>query len=677
MKDALFHTIIIGSGASGLNCALQLIRNGIKPENISIFTENIGSGTSFNTGSDKQTYYKLSMVGDQADSPVSMAHALYDGGCMHGDIAFVEANCSIRSFMNLVNLGVPFPHDQYGGWVGYKTDNDDFQRGTSAGPLTSQYMSNALLNELRKYDIVIKEKTRVIDIIKDKSGVASGIVYLDMNGFNPDEDLLDVDFEQLIKSAFAEYVVLATGGPSCIYANSVYPKSQWGAMSLAIFSGAKLQNLTESQYGLASTKFRWNVSGTYQQVIPRYISVDSDIDPALSESEPREFLREYFPDARSLVSATFLKGYQWPFNADRIADYGSSLIDMAVHIETVVKKRRVYMDFLHNPRDFTFEKLNQEAYNYLKNSDGLLELPISRLERMNPAAIRLYIDHDIDLRCEPLEIAVCAQHCNGGITGDLWWQTSVPRLFAIGEVNGSHGIHRPGGAALNSGQVGSLRAAQKIAHMKGRSYEDIQKPRVLDQCRFQWISLFQAQLESRSNTENTMESLIQRIQNRMMHCGAYIRKRTAVKKALQNAQQDLMNFSDDISMSKVRDLKKFAEVLDALVTQTAFLYSIEAYMEASGGSRGSYMIIDDSRPQDGVVVHPALSDYPIINANPELNNRILEIRCENPSLRAILNHGLKMSSNWVDKRPIPSGKPWFENVWKKYTNGDIFKDGGF
>ena len=46
---------------------------------------------------------------------------------------------------------------------------------------------------------------------------------------------------------------------------------------------------------------------------------------------------------------------------------------------------------------------------------------------------------------------------------DMWWRTTIPGLFAAGECAGTHGISRPGGSALNAGQVGGLRAAQYIA----------------------------------------------------------------------------------------------------------------------------------------------------------------------------------------------------------------------
>ena len=77
----------------------------------------------------------------------------------------------------------------------------------------------------------------------------------------------------------------------------------------------------------------------------------------------------------------------------------------------------------------------------------------------------MYREHGIDIVREPLEMAVCAQHNNGGLAGNVWWESiNVRHLFPVGEVNGSHGVYRPGGSALNAGQVGAIRAAEYIAH---------------------------------------------------------------------------------------------------------------------------------------------------------------------------------------------------------------------
>ena len=73
-------------------------------------------GTSRNTGSDKQTYYKLffSLGGGSGQRAPKMAATLFEGGCVDGDIALAEAANSIRSFFHLVELGVPFPINESG-----------------------------------------------------------------------------------------------------------------------------------------------------------------------------------------------------------------------------------------------------------------------------------------------------------------------------------------------------------------------------------------------------------------------------------------------------------------------------------------------------------------------------------------------------------------------------------
>ena len=83
------NTVVVGTGAAGFNAADRLYSLGQK--DIAIITEGLNKGTSRNTGSDKQTYYKLTLAGEVADSVYEMAKTLYDGGCMDGDIALVEA----------------------------------------------------------------------------------------------------------------------------------------------------------------------------------------------------------------------------------------------------------------------------------------------------------------------------------------------------------------------------------------------------------------------------------------------------------------------------------------------------------------------------------------------------------------------------------------------------------
>jgi len=73
MKTTCCHTLVIGSGAAGLQAAVQLRRRGI---DTLIVTEGVRKSTSINTGSDKQTYYKLGLCGAEPDSIFAMATAL-------------------------------------------------------------------------------------------------------------------------------------------------------------------------------------------------------------------------------------------------------------------------------------------------------------------------------------------------------------------------------------------------------------------------------------------------------------------------------------------------------------------------------------------------------------------------------------------------------------------------
>ena len=352
-----FQTVVVGTGAAGYNAADTLYRLG--QEETAIVTEGIKMGTSRNTGSDKQTYYKLTLAGEGGDSVRQMAQTLFEGGSMHGDIAMTEAAMSAGCFYKLVNLGVPFPHNRFGEYVGYKTDHDPRQRATSCGPLTSRYMTEHLEKSVMEKGIPIFDGYRVVEVVTQGDGEEKRAVGL---------VALEAESGELVLFS-AENIVYAVGGPSAIYQSSVYPQSQTCASGAALAAGAKGINVTESQYGIASVKFRWNLSGTYQQVIPAYISTDPD------GSNPKEFLDEYFPSAGVMADAIFLKGYQWPFDPRKLGQGGSSIVDMAVFSETKEKGRRVFLDFRRNPSavqgqdgKLDFSLLGAETREYLERS---------------------------------------------------------------------------------------------------------------------------------------------------------------------------------------------------------------------------------------------------------------------------------------------------------------------
>ena len=494
------NTAIVGSGAAGYNAADCLWRAG--RHDILLLTENRLCGTSRNTGSDKQTYYKLTLSGGDGDSVREMAQTLFDGQCVDGDTALCEAALSAPCFLRLAELGVEFPRSRYGEYVGYKTDHDPRRRATSAGPYTSKRMTQMLEAAVCAEGVPMLDGMQVIRILTDGERVL-GLLCLNRAARSE---------QTRYALIHCRNVIWATGGPAGIYADSVYPAGHHGSTGIALEAGAIGQNLTEWQYGLASLHPRWNVSGTYMQVLPRMISTTPD------QTDEREFLMDFFKTPAEMLSKLFLKGYQWPFDVKKI-EGGSSIIDVLVYLERC-KGRRVWLDFRRNPcgDEIDYSQLDAEAREYLTHAGACFGTPIERLRHMNAPAVEFYREHGVDLETQPLEIALCAQHNNGGLEVDCWWQTNIKGLFAAGEAAGTHGVCRPGGTALNAGQVGSRRAAEYISRRCTGALPEGVDAAARDA--LTWANDFSTQI---LRGESNFKAIKAAAQLRMSRCGGAIR----------------------------------------------------------------------------------------------------------------------------------------------------------
>ena len=627
------EALVIGTGAAGYNAAIRLDELGVKT---AIVTEGIRTGTSRNTGSDKQTYYKLGLGGESSDSVRKMAEDLFAGGSVDGDNALCEAALSARCFLRLCELGVPFPVNRYGEYIGYKTDHDPYARATSAGPLTSKFMTEVLEQEAQRRNIPVYNKHYAVEILKDDSGVC-GLLCLNME---------DGSFTAFRTSN----IIMATGGPAGIYADSVYPQCHTGSTSLAILAGADFQNMTHWQHGLASTKPRWNVSGTYMQALPRFVSVDQ-------EGIEREFLLDYFKDTDTALSCVFLKGYQWPFDSSKVMD-GSSVIDLLVYRQTAILGRKVYLDYRTNPfglKNIPYESLSVEARDYLQNAEACFGTPIDRLLHMNTPAYELYLHKGVDLKKEMLPIALCAQHCNGGVAVDLWWQTTVPGLFAAGECAGTHGIARPGGSALNAGQVGALRAAQHIAKHPRKSAEEEVFLNVLNQSLANHRKFKECTLQNADN----MDALIANARERMSISGAAIRDIASMKQTLSQTAAAMKNIENDCGTGKEKCLYKAYQYRDALVCQIVCLNAMIDYAQTASSTQGSALY----RNAQGML-REGLDD--VFRFCPDKSANKDRIQYGN------WNEG-KCIVSWRPVRPLPDGMEVFETVWRNFReNQNIY-----
>ena len=133
---------------------------------------------------------------------------------------------------------------------------------------------------------------------------------------------------------------------------------------------------------------------------------------------------------------------------------------------------------------------------------------------MNPLSIELYKRYKYDITRDPLEFAVNNQHMNGGLAVDVWGATSLAGCYAVGEAAGTHGVTRPGGAALNAGQVFGTRCAEHIAARRNRLARARRRRGPIDEAVGGLLDIL------RADSALTVQSIRKEVQDRMSdHAG--------------------------------------------------------------------------------------------------------------------------------------------------------------
>ena len=641
-----FGAVVVGSGAAGLRAAVEMKRRGV---NIAILSQSAWGGTSACSGSDKQTLHTANTK-DQGDNFRDMAAASGAGGAMDEDTAYIEAVGSIRAMASLQYLGLPLPQDHLGGTLRYQTDHDEVGRATSCGPRTSRLMVKVLAEEAIRLGIPFFNQTTVVKVLKDGDRVC-GVLAIrskDSSEANP--------YGLTIYACCA--LVLAAGGPGELYRDSVFPNGCFGTLGLALEAGLELTNITESQFGIGTRreKFPWNLSGTYVQVIPHVYSVDAD-------GTEHHFLADYYRTTQEMASNIFRKGYQWPFHASRMLDFQSSLIDLAIFREGHAG-RRVFMDFNRNPlaidQEFSLDRLDSDVASYLRNAGADHALPIDRLRHMNPLAIELYKRYKVDITTDPLEFAVNHQHMNGGIAVDIWGRSNVPGIYAVGEAAGTHGATRPGGSALNAGQVFGTRVAEHIGAFGAPVWAG-------DVTRVAADAVGALDKVLATDSPLSVRNVRSEIQARMSDKAGILCTGTDVAKALGDARALNAKIKQHgIAASRPSEAARTVQWQQMALASEAVLGALDTYISNGGGSRGARAICD---PQGDALPHTV--------QGPVADARFRAERDADKAQQLIVTYsGDQFVVSSRDNRAHDGAGSFFERNWPAWLSGDIFHAGG-
>ena len=641
------QALVIGSGAAGLRAAVEMKRRGL---DVSVISQSAWGGTSACSGSDKQTLHTANTK-DHGDDFQDMARAIRAGGAMDEDTAYIEAVGSIRAMASLQYLGLPLPQDDLGGTLRYQTDHDEVGRATSCGPRTSRLMVKVLGEEAIRLGIPFYNHTTAIKVLKSGDRVC-GVLAMRPNQTNADNPLGLAIYA-------LDALVIAAGGPGELYRDSVFPNGCFGTLGLALETGLELTNITESQFGIGTRRegFPWNLSGTYVQVIPHIHSVDET-------GNEHHFLADYYRTTQEMASNIFRKGYQWPFHASRMLDFQSSLIDLAIFREGE-KGRKVFMDFNRNPlpcsgdMEFSVERLDDDVRSYLKTAGASHGLPIDRLRHMNPLAIELYKRYKVDISKEPLEFAVNNQHMNGGIAVDTWGRTNIKGIYAVGEASGTHGATRPGGSALNAGQVFGTRVAEHASATVDGDRKGIDlKPLVKE-------AIAEVNAVVSSESDLSIASVRAEVQARMSDHAGILCTPKNVHRALGEAQGLCQKIrKNGLSIKRPGDFVKAIQWQQMALASEAVLTALNHYITAGGGSRGARAICDPKGGSLPLSVKGPLNDVQFRAEREEDKGNQIIIRMEGTQFDCM---------NRKNRKFDDSTKSFFERDWPAWLTGSIYE----
>jgi succinate dehydrogenase/fumarate reductase flavoprotein subunit len=229
-------------------------------------------------------------------------------------------------------------------------------------------------------------------------------------------------------------------------------------------------------------------------------------------------------------------------------------------------------------------------------------------------------------------------------------QTDVKHLFAVGECAATHGVYRPGGSALNAGQVGSMRASEYISRVYFKnSFMDDESFQALAQ---QHLASLSVPLAQKSN----IEQVAVLAQEGMSQTGGAIRNEKALRAQLAFVEKAL----NTLSIQDKKELFSYYEVKDILLTQRFYLFAMIDYINHGHKSRGSALYTDPK----GNKPHCFLpDDFSFSLEKDDAPNEIQLIQMKTG----------KPCAFWRPVHPIPSEEEFFENVWREFRkNGNVF-----
>ncbi|MFF8831673.1 L-aspartate oxidase [Streptomyces sp. NPDC015131] len=406
--------VVVGSGVAGLTAALRCTAAGLRTV--------VVTKARLDDGSTRWAQGGIAAALGEGDTPEQhLDDTLVAGAGLCDEEAVrllvTEGPDAVR---RLIDTGARFDTDA-AGTIELTREGGHHRRriAHAGGDATGAEISRALVGAVRDRAVRTIENALVLDLLTDAAGRTAGVTLHVMGEGQHDG----------VGAVHAPAVVLATGGMGQVFSATTNPAVSTGdGVALALRAGAEVSDLE------------------FVQFHPTVLFLG--------------------PDAEG----------QQPLVSEAVRGEGAHLVD-ADGVRFMVGQHELAE---LAPRDIVAKGITRRMretgarHMYLDARHFGPEMWASRF----PTILAACRAHGIDPVTEPIPVAPAAHYASGGVRTDLHGRTTVPGLYACGEVacTGVHGANRLASNSLLEGLVFAERIADDIAASPARAGDPVPHP---------------------------------------------------------------------------------------------------------------------------------------------------------------------------------------------------------
>ncbi|XMN08278.1 L-aspartate oxidase [Streptomyces griseobrunneus] len=396
--------VVVGSGVAGLTTALRCAAAGLDTVVVTKARLDDGS-TRWAQGGIAAALGEGDTPEQHLDDTLVAGAGLCDGEAVR--VLVTEGPDAVR---RLITTGATFDTTDSGDIALTREGGHHRRRIAHAGgDATGAEISRALVEAVRSAALHTIENALVLDLLTNAEGRTAGVSLHVMGEGQHDG----------VGAVRAPSVVLATGGMGQVFSATTNPSVSTGdGVALALRAGAEVSDLEFVQF--------------HPTVL--FLGADSEgQQPLVSEAVRGE--------GAHLVDAT---GTRFMLGQHELAELA--------------------------PRDIVAKAITRQMHEHGTEHMYLdaRHFGARMWEQRFPTILAACRTHGIDPVTEPIPVAPAAHYASGGIRTDLRGRTTVPGLYACGEVacTGVHGANRLASNSLLEGLVFAERIAADIAETR-------------------------------------------------------------------------------------------------------------------------------------------------------------------------------------------------------------------